>query len=953
MGELTALVTEKNYDVIAITEVFPKTQNLDYSDIENNWNLQGYTLHHPTKKSYTGRGCIIYTNNKLNAYIVGNEETELIEYIQIGIKIEHGTNILVSCIYRSPNSTSDRCVEELGKILSKKSYLNTKYDTIVHMGDFNYKEINWETTTTTASIDHQSSKFIEKIMDNFLYQHVNKPTRYRGEETPNILDLVFTNEAGMIDSIDHCSPLGNSDHEILEFNLMYSTPILTDMKKDKKMCYFKGDYDTINSELTQIEWENILATGGINDLWDRFVDSLSNSCRKNIPVYKSKPKCYDTPWMNKETLTAVQNKRKMWKKYKYCRNPQNKANYDQAKYISSQKVREAQIQYEESIAKKTKEDPKIFWKYVQSKTKVKDNIDCIIDKDGEIHTENGPKAKLLNIFFQSVFNIDTDTDELPHIDTKTEERLTTVVFNEEIVTKHLNLVNETKSQGADSIHPKLIKETVTSITIPVTKIFNKSMQTSQLPSDWKLANITPIHKKGPRHDVSNYRPISLTSIICKTMERIIRDCLMKHMEDNNLFTKHQHGFRKGKSCVTQLIEVMEKWTEELDEQNAIDCIYLDFQKAFDTVSHKRLIHKLKAYGITGNLLLWIEDFLNGRKQRVILNGDSSEWANVTSGIPQGSVLGPILFTIYINDLPDVVENFVKLFADDTKIYATVNTEQEKNSLQKDIDSLTTWSDTWLLKFNKSKCKHLHLGPSTDTNYTMNNETITTTDKEKDLGITIDQKLNFQEHINTQVKKANQKVGMINRTFKYLNKDMFLALYKSLIRPHLEYGSTVWSVINKREAILIENVQRRATRLLKNLQHYTYGERLLILGLPTLEYRRIRSDLVETYKILNGIDKVECENNIFPQRVSNTRGNQQKIFKKHCRTNKRKYSFSQRIVDNWNSLPDNVVGARSVNSFKSQLNKYWKDYPVKFVPSFYGPEANVRTNIEMDQRRNDA
>jgi hypothetical protein len=229
------------------------------------------------------------------------------------------------------------------------------------------------------------------------------------------------------------------------------------------------------------------------------------------------------------------------------------------------------------------------------------------------------------------------------------------MFDEATVKKYVSKVKESKSQGSDSIYPKLIKETAISISKPVTKIFNKSIEEKKLPKIWKIANITPIHKKGHKYDVSIYIPISLTSIICKTMEKIIRDTLMSHMKENKFFTVHHHGFRKGRSCVTQLIEVVEKWTEELDNHNSIDTIYLDFHKSFDTVPHRRLIHKLKGYGILGNLLHWIEDFLNDRKQRVLLNGAHSAWSTVTSGLPQGSVLDPILFTIYINDLPDVIK----------------------------------------------------------------------------------------------------------------------------------------------------------------------------------------------------------------------------------------------------------------------------------------------------------
>ena len=213
------------------------------------------------------------------------------------------------------------------------------------------------------------------------------------------------------------------------------------------------------------------------------------------------------------------------------------------------------------------------------------------------------------------------------------------------------------------------------------------MEPSSVPGSWKLANVTPIHKKGSKLDKNNYRPITLTSVIGKTMETLIRNKLMSHFESKKLFIDSQHGFLKGRSCMTQLTEVMDYVTREVDNNNSVDIIYLDLQKSFDTVPHLRLITKLKAYGIEGNLLRWIKDFLHCRKQRVVLNGKLSDWVYVTSGIPQGSVLGPTLFIIYINDPPDSIKSLTRLFADDTKLLFTVNNIDYHNSLQNDFNSL--------------------------------------------------------------------------------------------------------------------------------------------------------------------------------------------------------------------------------------------------------------------------
>jgi hypothetical protein len=238
---------------------------------------------------------------------------------------------------------------------------------------------------------------------------------------------------------------------------------------------------------------------------------------------------------------------------------------------------------------------------------------------------------------------------------------------------------------------------------------------------------------------------------------------------------------------------------------------------------------------------------------------------------------------------------------------------------------------------------MHLGPETDYNYMMEENMIANTMEEKDLGIIIDNKLYFQNHINKQVNKANQKLGLINRSFKYMDKNMFLQLFKSLVRPHLEYGSTVWSVANTKEAIIIENVQRKATRLIKEIQYLSYGNRLKHLGLPTLQYRRIRTDVVETFKIIKSMYKVEIDT-IFPKNnTATTRGHKYKIYKKHCRTNRRKYSFSQRVLAHWNALPESVIDATSVNSFKNRLNNHWKNIVIKFVPDFYGPQVGFSSN----------
>ena len=274
----------------------------------------------------------------------------------------------------------------------------------------------------------------------------------------------------------------------------------------------------------------------------------------------------------------------------------------------------------------------------------------------------------------------------------------------------LHRLKPNKSCGPDNCHPRVLKNVKDGLIVPLYYLYNKSLEEAILPFSWKEATITPIFKKGDRKLSNNYRPISLTSIFCRMLEAIIKDKIMSYFTINNFFCNEQFGFRSKRSCETQLLTVMKHWSRLIEDGTCIDVIYLDFQKAFDKVPHKRLMNKLKVYGIQGNVYTWIQNFLSNRKQRVSVHGSYSDWTNVLSGVPQGSVLGPTLFIIYVNDLPGNILSLLGLFADDTKIYRPIFLPADIDMLQQDLNSLVEWCDTWLSFLNFSKCKHMSIGP---------------------------------------------------------------------------------------------------------------------------------------------------------------------------------------------------------------------------------------------------
>ncbi|MCG8047037.1 MAG: reverse transcriptase domain-containing protein [Candidatus Thiodiazotropha endolucinida] len=895
-----------------------------------------------------GRGTAVYTKKILNAEKIPLA-TDYSESIWCKIKLDNNDALIIGCIYRSPSATEDN-YSSLEHLMRQISERRESHKLI--MGDFNLRDINWDTLTTELGEHHMASRFVECIRDTFLFQHILQPTRLRERSTPSVLDLVFTNEEEMINDINYLSSLGKSDHLILTFDFKCYTRLDYSSAQKSMLNFFKADYNAINIQLSGINWDTELNGLDLLRSWSRFAEINIDLMNKHIPVSKPGQDSRNCkPFITRSCIQAIKIKRREWLRYKYKKTDSAFNNYKAARNKVTLQLRQAKYNYEKSLATKIKTDNKIFWKYVRNKTKTKSTVNKLQTENGSLSLSDQETATTLNDYFTTVFEKEPE-GPLPDFPFRGyHQLLTTTEITETKIEKILNSLNPSKSPGPDKFHPKYLKETKQNQLTPLKKIFEKSLIEGKLPEAWKQAHVSAIFKKGEKHKPENYRPISLTSVPGKTMEKIIRDALVNHMTEKKLFSTAQHGFIKGKSCTTQLLEFLEDTSQAIDQGDSVDVVYLDFKKAFDKVPHQRLLKKLQGYGISGHIHEWVKDFLSDRKQRVVVNGSQSDWSNVSSGIPQGSVLGPVLFLIYINDLPDVITAFVKLFADDAKVYDVVRRrdpiDTATNKIQSSLNGSVKWAEDWLMFFNPTKCHHLQVGNfEIPTTYTMKSgaETheIIKVKHEKDLGVTIDSKLTFREHITTKVNLANRNLGIIFRTFTYLDQEIFLNLYKSLVRPHLEYSTPVWSPFYKKDRIIIENVQRRATRLVPSLKGLTYTQRLKQLGLPTLEYRRERADLIQVYKIIHNIDIVEKDKLFKPTQYGATRGHSYKLYKKRSRLNVRANSFGNRIINTWNQLPETVVNAPSVNAFKSRLNKHWSKHPIKFEAACYQSQAGPTT-----------
>jgi ribonuclease P/MRP protein subunit RPP40 len=469
----------------------------------------------------------------------------------------------------------------------------------------------------------------------------------------------------------------------------------------------------------------------------------------------------------------------------------------------------------------------------------------------------------------------------------------------------------------------VLKEVAEEISLPLAMMFKQSLESGQVPADWRCANVTPIFKKGAKSSPGNYRPVSLTSVVCKLMERLIKDAIMEHVMTNGLLRQTQHGFIPKKSCLSNLLQFYEEVTKIVDEGVPVDIVYLDFAKAFDVVPHERLMIKLKAIGIHEKVLQWIRAWLKQRKQRVVLNGKASTWEEVPSSVVQGSVLGPELFVIYIDDIDECmnrIRSYLNKFADDTKVAKAIHGVEDSEELQTELDNLWSWACKWQMRFNVDKCKIMHTGRTNPKfSYTLNGTPLSITTEERDLGVIITDNLKPSQQCAVAASKGNQILGQIRRGFTCYDKDTMVAIYKQYVRPHLEYAIQAWCPWTQKDIKVLEAVQKRAIRLISGLKG-TYEEKLQQVNLTTLEDRRARGDAIETFKILRGFTQIKPETwfeYAAVQEGPQTRHLTSYLPLKYQTGNleiRRKW-FSGRAAKRWNELPDYVRKAKSVNEFK--------------------------------------
>ena len=816
----------------------------------------------------------------------------------------------------------------------------SQHETIL-MGDLNLPSLKWNLPPLSAHhVTLTDQLFLDCIDVLGLTQWICEPTYPRSS---NVLDLFLTTDSDRVGQVQVLPPLPKCDHcpFVIDyiFQCVNSVPSAPRRNVHVFRQWERGKYGAMSRELSLYDWDYEFAFQDVNSCFERLCTVVHSLISELVPVKPPIPG--RPPWPSRPPGSLTRWRSVCWRNYKSARRVHgrgstmakeallrfNNANADVHRFHLR-----SQAQYESSLIRRMKENPKLFHSYIRHKKVGRTSVGPLYMSTGDLSDSPQDMVESFSQAFSSVYTSHSLPTPAPF--QHSDSIMPDIVVQVEQVQALLESLDPFTAVGPDRIHPRVLKSCAPALAYPLTAIFRKSLSEGQLPVSWKTSIIIPIHKKGSKYDPLNYRPLSMTSIPCKKLENLIATELYKFLEANSLLSPHQFGFRAGHTTADQLNIVYNEVSNLIDRGHVVDIIFFDFSKAFDVVSHDILILKLYDLGIRGQVLQWISDFLIGRTMQVEVSGIQSAPRQVLSGVPQGSVLGPVLFLIYVNNIANSLSSQYKVFADDIKMYCTIPYSSPaaysaaSSVCQSDIDKLHAVGSSWGLSMNSSKCvvmrfkgRGINLPPP---HYMLNQEQLEVVSSHRDLGVVVDSDLKFHSHARETAHKAGGLAYNLLRATVCRSPDFMISLFVTHVRPIIDYCSSVWNYGYHGNTRILETVQRRWTKQVTGLEELNYGERLKSLKLYSIQGRLLRADLILYWRILT------CRTSVPPEVMfqmapdHGTRGHPLKLVVPRCNTDLRKRSFSLRHVNEWNRLPSSVVMSSSLDVFKRTLSEHLGD-----------------------------
>ena len=901
-----------------------------------------------------GGGTIIYIHENIP---FSQESTYDDTVCQATFCILQTLSTIIMNVYRPPDAT----LKSFSTLLHHaQAFLDAnmkeKHYDINIMGDFNFPNIDWTSSTCVSSLgreQHESGEALLNFIDhNILVQIVDKPTR-----NGNILELFLTNNERIIRNID-VTETKMSDHDLVSVNLLYNC--MSDATSSPQPNFEESSFRSLNLHKTDIVRMNaILSDVDWDTLFELCDDPEGNSFIELFRLTVLQACIICSPKKLAENTTSKA--KTVHARKRYILNRKRRKLNSQLQALKSRNPTSSKIKkledeisllhfdikdahcaeqshQEKRAVAKILENPKFFFSYAKRFLKQRSNVGPLY-KNGGLTNDASAMADILQEQYKSVFsNPDSQEKVIPNFqNSATKSTISDIEFSPEDIENAIDEIHKDAATIDSDIPAMVLKEYKSLLSYPIYLIWKKSFDSESVPSDMKTQSINPIFKKGDKSLPSNYRPISLTSHLIKIFERVIRQKLVAYLETNNLLSKNQHGFRKGRSCLTHLLKHVDDVIQSMLNGNEHDVVYLDFAKAFDKVDHEILLNKLKAFGITGKLFSWIKQFLVDRNQFVTVNGVKSFLAFVISGVPQGSVLGPILFIIYIDDLKDCLNSSsASSFADDTRLSKEISSCEDTALLQDDLDSVVKWAEHnnmalhedkfELLTYRTSRSKLLNELPFTSEwlEYTTpSGQAILPSTSVKDLGVHLSSDLKWSVQASEVVKSAKKLANWVLSVFTDRSSSVMLTLFKSLVRSRLEYSCPVWNPLLIVDIKKVESTQRAFTRHISGCQGLPYSERLKKLGLFSLQRRRERYIIIHLWKTLKGIVPNDLDIQFYDHIRLGFRCRIPPMNKNASTLAKSLYDKSFAVVGPklWNIIPQRIKSAPTLESFKSSLTSY--------------------------------
>ena len=919
IGELSNLCHKLKPAVVVVIETFLDDSVKDGADCIT---IPGYSLCcRRDRLNTTGGGIAVYCLEGIAIYHNSDQDPAEFELMWFTIALKT-QKLLCAAVYRPPCANSDVINYLDSATLPKLAEYSAQ--SVILLGDFNVHHEDWLGSHNT---DTAGRRALEMANSLGLAQIVKEPTR-----EDQILDLVLTDLAA---STSTFAAIGTSDHNPVLVKL--DIPVSRDKPYRRKVWrYDKADYWGMRGHLSSVDWNQALLTDP-DTACSNFTDIVCEAMDIYIPSKEVLRKTGDKAWFDDDCRKKANRKRRLYKKMRQDDCETNRNRFKKARMEYNKAEKKAKKQHDIKIKKELSDgslSSKEWWSKVNTMSGNKTKADVpVLKNEDQVLTTAKEKAEIFCQTFAKKCHLDDACDPAPDSHNNSHHSIDKIAFRPKDVRRILKKLNVDKANGPDEIPTRVLRECSAELARPLSCLFKLCFMQGVFPQQWKSASVIPIHKRNSKSDPTMYRPISLLSNISKVMETIVQMQLLSYLLKNNLLSDRQFGFRPHHSTADVLTILSQHWSNALDRGSEVCVIAMDIKGAFDKVWHKGLLSKLSGKGVKGKLLTWFEGYLNDRSIKVVLSGQSSTTASINASVPQGSVLGPLLFSVFIDDLEDCCDNPLFLFADDSTLFSEIKSPSQVDavcgSLNRDLENVKMWADKWKVTFEPSKCKTLIISRKRNPaklDLYFGNTKLTGVDDLEILGVNIDNKLTWKKHISNVSSRAGQRLGALRRIAPKLDVCGRATVYKAQIRSVMEYASLCWMSASTTSLQLLDRIQKKALRIIG----IESDEECANFNIPSLSHRRQVAAAVVMYKMHTSKCPVDLKRLLPPPYQIRRMTRSSLSMPSHAleelksRTHSTGRSFTHAAVTIWNSLPENIVGVISdsgAQSFKSRTHKY--------------------------------